>query len=108
MRALRTLLFSTAAGVAVLGPVCGDANADPQVAITYIQKSLAEAYVAGGPWTLHQRGGRNPHDASGILPPSGVTTPYNPPTTAYGTPYANYCVGGQVQTAQRVNPMQPY
>jgi hypothetical protein len=108
MRAFRTLLFSTAASVAVLGPVCGGANADTPVAITYIQNSLAQAYVAGGPWTLHQRGGRNPHDASGILPPSNVTTPYNPPTTAYGTPYANYCVGGQVQTAQGVNPMQPY
>jgi hypothetical protein len=26
----------------------------------------------------------------------------------FGTPYANYCVGGQVQTAQGYNPMQPY
>jgi hypothetical protein len=41
------------------------------------------------------------------LPPSGVTTPYNPPTAAYGTPYKNYCVG-RVQTAQGINPMQPY
>ena len=50
--------------------------------------------------------GRNSHDASGILP--DISTPYNPPTTAYGTPYKDYCVGGRVQTAQGVNPTQPY
>jgi hypothetical protein len=106
MRALRTFLLSAAAGVALLANV--NASADTPVAITYVPNSLAEATIADGPWTLHQSVGRNPHDASGILPPSGVTTPYNPPTTAYGTPYKNYCVGGRVQTAQGINPMQPY
>ena len=51
-----------------------------------------------GPWTLHQSVGRNRHDASGIVP--SIPTPYNPPTTAFGTPYASYCLNGQVQTAK--------
>jgi len=105
MRALRTLLSSTAAGVALLANV--NASADP-VAITYVPNSLAEASIANGPWTLHSGLGRNRHDASGILPPTGTKTPFNPPTTKFGTPYANYCVGGQVQIAQGFNPMQPY
>ena len=106
MCALRTFLFSAAGGVALLSNV--SASADTPVAITYLPKSLAEATIAHGPWTLHQKVGRNPHDASGILPPSTVTTPFNPPTTAYGTPYKNYCVNGRVQSAQGINPMQPY
>ena len=97
MRTLRTFLFSVA-GVALLTNV--NASADSPVAITYVPNSLAEATIANGPWTLHQRVGTNPHDASGILP--AINTP------PFGTPYANYCVGGQVQTAQGVNPMQPY
>jgi hypothetical protein len=105
MRTLPTLLLSTAAAV-LLANV--NASADSPVAITYVPNSLAEATIARGPWTLHQMVGRNPHDASGILPPSGTMTPFNPPTTKYGTPYKNYCVGGRVQTAQGVNPMQPY
>ncbi len=106
MRALRSLPLSTAAGAALLAAV--NASADTPVAITFVPNSLTEATIADGPWTLHQMAGRNVHDASGVIPPSGVTTPYNPPTTAYGTPYKNYCVGGRVQTAQGVNPMQPY
>ena len=105
MRALRTLLSSTAAGVALLANV--NASADP-VALTYVPNSLAEASIANGPWTLHSELGRNRHDASGILPPTGTKTPFNPPTTKFGTPYKNYCVGSQVQTAQGFNPMQPY
>jgi len=105
MRALRTLLSSTAAGVALLANV--NASADP-VALTYVPNSLAEASIANGPWTLHSGLGRNRHDASGILPPTGTKTPFNPPTTKFGTPYKNYCVGSQVQTAQGFNPMQPY
>jgi hypothetical protein len=77
-----------------------DASADTSVSITYVLQSLTEARVADGPWTLHQRVGKNAHDASGILPAIN-----KPP---FGTPYANYCVGGQVQTAQGINPMQPY
>ena len=95
MRTLPTLLSSTAAAV-LLANV--NASADSPVAITYVPNSLAEATIARGPWTLHQMVGRNPHDASGILPPSGTMTPFNPPTTKYGTPYKNYCVGGRVQT----------
>src|SRR5262249_15089984 len=106
MHALRTLLLCAAAGAALLAN--GNASADTPVAIAYVPNSLAQAGIAGGPWTLHQRLGRNPHDASGILPPSGTKTPFNPPTTQYGTPYAGYCVSGQIQTAQGFNPMQPY
>ena len=95
-----------AAGAALLANV--NARADTPVAITYVPKSLTEATITNGPWTLHQRVGRNPHDASGVLPRSTITTPFNPPTTKYGTPYKGYCVGGEVQTAQGVNPMQPY
>jgi hypothetical protein len=104
MLAFRGLLFSAAASTALLT----NANADTPVSITYVPKSLAEASIAGGPWTLHQAAGRNPHDASGIAPPAGTKTPYNPPTTQFGTPYAGYCMRGRVQTAQGFNPMQPY
>src|SRR5215469_17017656 len=104
MLAFRGLLFSAAASTALLT----NANADTPVSITYVPKSLAEASIAGGPWTLHQTAGRNPHDASGVAPPAGTKTPYNPPTTKFGTPYAGYCMRGQVQTAQGFNPMQPY
>ena len=102
MLALRGLLFSAAASTALLT----NANADTPVSITYVPKSLAEASIASGPWTLHQAAGRNPHDASGIVP--SIPTPYNPPTTEFGTPYAGYCMRGRVQTAQGFNPMQPY
>jgi hypothetical protein len=85
-----------------------NAGADTPVAISYVPNSLAEAYAVAGPWTLHQKLGRNRHDASGIAPLTLPPTPFNPPTTAYGTPYAGYCVGGQVQTAEGINPMQPY
>src|ERR1700730_3290020 len=106
MRALPSFLFPAAAGVALLANV--NARADTPVAITYVPNSLAEATIADGPWTLHQRVGKNAHDASGILPPPGTKTPFNPPTTKYGIPYKNYCVGGRVQTARGLNPMQPY
>jgi len=104
MRTLGSLLLSTAAGAVLL--TNGNAGADTTVAITYVPNSLAEASIANGPWTLHSGLGRNRHDASGIVP--SIPTPYNPPTTKFGTPYASYCVGGQVQTAQGFNPMQPY
>jgi hypothetical protein len=77
-----------------------------QVTIAYVPNSLTEATIKNGPWTLHQALGRNTHDTSGIIPP--ISTPYNPPTTIYGTPYANYCRFGKVVSAQGVNPMQPY
>ena len=56
MLALRGLLFSAAASTALLT----NANADTPVSITYVPKSLAEASIASGPWTLHQAAGRNP------------------------------------------------
>ena len=102
MRTLRSL--PAAAVVALLGN--GYAGAHTPVEITYVAKSLAEASIVNGPWTLHQSVGRNRHDASGIVP--SIPTPYNPPTTAFGTPYASYCLNGQVQTAKGLNPMQPY
>ena len=95
-------------GAALVGFGAVTARAGTPVAIAYGSGSLAEASIANGPWTLHSMLGRNPHDASGILPPSGTVTPFNPPTTAFGTPYKNYCIGGQLQTAQGFNPMQPY
>src|SRR5215472_18372586 len=98
MRTLGSLLLSTAAGAVLLAN--GNAGADTTVAITYVPNSLAEASIANGPWTLHSGLGRNRHDASGVLP--SISTP------PFGTPYANYCVGGQVQTAQGFNLMQPY
>src|SRR6516164_885485 len=104
MRTLSTLLFSGAAGVALLAS--GNAGADTAVAITYVPDSLAEASIANGPWTLHSELGRNRHDASGIVP--SIPAPYNPPTSKFGPPYASYCVGGQVQTARSCNAMQPY
>jgi hypothetical protein len=106
MRRLHIPLLSTAAAAVFLANA--SASADTPVAITYVPNSLDEAMIANGPWTLHQMVDRNRHDASGIVPPSGVTTPFNPPTTAFGTPYKNYCIGNLVQTAQGVNPMQPY
>jgi hypothetical protein len=105
----RRLLSFTA--VALLASVSDNALANTPVAITYVPNSLTEATItggfgAGGPWTLHQAVGQNSHDASGIVP--SIATPYVPPTTAYGMPYANYCRFGKVQKAQGVNPMQPF
>jgi hypothetical protein len=96
--------LSTAISVALLASVSVNARADSP--ITYVPNSLAEATITNGLWTLHQGRGRNPHDASGIVPP--IPTPYNPPTAAYSTPYKNYCLGDEVQTAQAINPLQPY
>ena len=104
MHAFPSLPLSTAISVALLASVSVNARADSP--ITYVSNSLTEATITNGLWTLHQSRGRNPHDASGIVPP--IPTPYNPPTTAYGTPYKDYCVGGELQTAQASNPMQPY
>jgi hypothetical protein len=97
-----------ATSAALLPSVNAHDTADNPVTIEYVRNSLAEATIADGPWTLHQKAGRNSHDASGILPPSGTKTPFNPATTQYGTPYKNYCVNDRVQSAQGVNPMQPY
>src|SRR5215469_12948859 len=104
MRVFRTLWVSTAIS-SILASV--SASADSSLAISYVPHSLGEASIAGGPWTLHQLAGKNRHDASGILPPPGTKTPFNPPTTQYGTPYKGYCTGGRVQGAEGVNPMQP-
>jgi hypothetical protein len=98
MRALRGLVLPSITGVALVAYGAVVARADTPVAITHVPDSIAEASIANGPWTLHSMLGRNPHDASGILPPSGTATPFNPPTTAFGTPYKNYCIGGQLQT----------
>lgn len=106
MHGIRTLLLSSAGGIALLATASTAVTAGPSVTITYVPNSLAEASIAGGPWTLHQKMFGNAHDASGILPTEN--TPFNPPTTAFGTPYKDYCVGGKVQRAQGLNPMQPY
>ena len=102
---IRTLLLS-AAGTALLASVSTGASAGSPVTITYVPNTLTESSIAAGPWTLHQAARGNPHDASGILPTE--PTPFSPPTTMFGTPYKDYCVNGRLQTAQGVNPMQPY
>ncbi len=95
MRALHILLLPTAAAAAFLGNV--SASADTPVAITYVPNSPDEAMIANGPCTrLRAEIAMTPR-ASFRLP--GVTTPFNPPTTADGTPYKNYCIGDRVQTA---------
>src|ERR1700690_1805350 len=89
MSVIRSLLFSATASVALLANVAITASAGTPVAITYVPNSLAESKIVGGPWNLHQDVGKNPHDASGILPT--IKTPFSPPTTAFGTPYNDYC-----------------
>jgi hypothetical protein len=101
---LRVFVIAAATGIALtLGCNAYAGKASP---VAYVQNSLSEAFITNGPWSLHQMAGINPHDASGIVPP--VSTPYAPPTTAYGTPYKGYCQNGQVQHASGANPMQPY
>src|SRR5215469_5324381 len=104
MHANRILLLSVASA-ALLANVAAAPSAKA-VTITYVPNSIAESKIAGGPWNLHQIVGSNPHDASGILPT--ISTPFSPPTTAFGTPYKNLCVNGVFQPAQGVNPMQPF
>jgi hypothetical protein len=104
MRQFRTLLLSASASFALLASA--DADAASPLTVTVVPNSLAEASIVAGPWTLHQKIGGNAHDASGILPTE--PTPFNPPTTAFGTPYKNYCVNGEIQKAHGINPMQPY
>jgi hypothetical protein len=102
--ALRSFVIATVSGIALsLGYSAYAGQASP---VAYVQGSLSEAFITDGPWTLHQMAGTNPHNASGVVPP--ISTPYNPPTTAYGTPYKGYCLSGQVQRANGTNPMQPY
>ena len=102
--ALRVLVITAATGSAL--PLGCNAYAGKASPVGYVQNSLSEAIITNGPWTLHQMAGTNPHEASGIVPP--ISTPYSPPTAAYGTPYKGYCLNGQVQSAHGTNPMQPY
>jgi hypothetical protein len=57
MHALRTLLLFAAAGAALLANGSAGADTPAAVAIAYVPNSLAEAYIANGPWTLHQKDG---------------------------------------------------
>jgi len=80
MRVLRSLLLSSvAAGITLVAN--SNAGADTPVAITYVPKSLSEASIVNGPWTLHQNAAGNRHDHQGVVP--SIPTPYNPPTTAF-------------------------
>ncbi len=104
MGSIHQLVLTATASVALLANVASSVSAAPT--ITYVPNSIAESKIVGGPWNLHQAAGANPHDTSGILPT--ISTPFSPPTTAFGIPYKNLCVGGAFAPAQGVNPMQPY
>jgi len=71
--------------------------------ISYVPNSLKQSKIFGGPWTLHEAGPFQHHDASGIIP----TSP-GPPYSGSGTPYAGYCVGGEPTQNLGLSLMQPY
>jgi hypothetical protein len=74
------------------------------IALIYAPKSLAEATIEAGPWTLHASHGASQHDASGIVP-----TTSGPPYSGSGTPYADYCTAsGELVRNQGRSLMQPY
>ena len=80
-------------------------HADP--AITYVPNSLAQSVIERGPWTLHESDRHFHYDASGIVPASGLTPPYNPSLS--GTPYADYCsAAGEPTINHGKSVMQPY
>ena len=97
-------LLGTCAVIALLAAAPA-ANAGP--AISYVPHSLVQSSIHHGPWTLHEEGNHFHHDASGIVPPSTLTPPYNP--LLYGTPYADYCSAtGQHTINHGKSVMQPY
>ncbi|MBV9462425.1 MAG: hypothetical protein JO141_33610 [Bradyrhizobium sp.] len=98
------LRFGTTAAIAILF-AASNAYADP--AISYVRDSLKEATIQFGPWTLHESGKFFHHDASGIVPPSTLTPPYDP--VLYGTPYKDYCSADGLHTINHEDSvMQPY
>lgn len=98
----KSLLVAAAFVAAGVGPVA--AQGTPT--ITYIQNSLVESKIHGGPWTLHKVGGPHAHDASGIIP----TTPGPPyPPSVSGVPYAGLCnAQGKFTRNHGLSVMQPY
>ncbi|HUO54361.1 MAG TPA: hypothetical protein VMU18_06460 [Rhodoblastus sp.] len=73
---------------------------------TYIPKSLVQAQIIDGPWTLHEENSFFQHDANGIVPPSSQTAP---PYVGTGVPYANYCdKRGVVAKNHGASVMQPF
>ena len=98
------LLHGTAAACVLLAAA---STADAGPAISYIPNSLTQSTIEQGPWALHQSGAYHHHDASGIVPPSSLTPPYDP--TLYGTPYADYCsASGEPTVNHGKSVMQPY
>src|SRR5258708_24855113 len=92
--------------------------------ISYVPDSLSQSKIHHGPWTLHEsaekeesareerdeaedhnESDRNPHDASGIVPPGNLTPPYS----GFGTPYAGLCGASAKFTKNHgFSLMQPY
>ena len=91
--------LALAAGLFIT-PVWADHGS--RLTINYEPGSLVEATINHGPWTLHESG-PFAHDASGIVPKGA-----GPPYTGSGTPYADYCSGGQLSVNHGVSLMQPY
>jgi hypothetical protein len=99
---LRAVAGSVSATAIILAAGAAEAN---NVSIQYVGGSLAQSTIEHGPWTLHETGSFNAHDASGIVPPKTQTAP---PYTGTGTPYANLCAGTQFYTNHGRSMMQPY
>ncbi|HZR77330.1 hypothetical protein [Bradyrhizobium sp.] len=98
------LRYGTAAAITLLAAASA-AKADPT--LTSVPNSLTQSSIFFGPWTLHEHSKFFNHDASGIVPPSNLTPPYNP--TLYGTPYADYCsASGEHTVNHEKSVMQPY
>src|SRR5208283_2227126 len=98
------ILRAVAGGVSAMLVAAGAAEAAGG-GIQYVNGSLAQSKIELGPWTLHEGGSFNPHDASGIVPPKSQTAP---PYSGTGTPYASLCVGTQFYTNHSRSVMQPY
>jgi hypothetical protein len=78
---MKHLRFGTVSAIVLL-TAASAAHADPT--ISYVPNSLKQSKIERGPWTLHETGKYFHHDASGIVPGSGLTPPYNPALS--GTP----------------------
>jgi hypothetical protein len=98
------LRLGTAAVAALL---IATSSADAEPTISFVPNSLKQSVIHRGPWTLHESGDYFSHDASGIVPASGLTPPYKPEIS--GTPYKAYCSpGGERAVNHTKSVMQPY
>src|SRR5215831_2342541 len=102
---MKRLLLGTSVAFVLLAAAFSDSRAGPTT--SYVQNSLAQSRIDRGPWTLHESGEHFHHDASGIVPASGLTPPYDPALS--GTPYADYCSAtGEPTLNHGRSVMQPY